>query len=188
MTDEQLDGLIKLWKEDVRLSSRELMVPLKLPKNSHRGVQGHLSYLGEGSVRPPLSLQRTPFQIQIRESILYAWSAVGCLAIPALLEEKIKVGTICPATGTPIELHLAPGGVDSILPDECVLSITSPSYGADRFLQHADSSTTLANRVMRFFCSRQAASLWLIPYPGVEVLNIFEALRLAEAAFVVSYD
>ena len=161
---------------------------MRLPERGRPWQQGFSRQASPLESTAPLSLEQTPFRIRILESVLYAWSAVSCLVIPSLLMEKVGVDTRCPATGGEIKLFIAPEGIQSADPAGCVLSIAPPNYSAARAPVGEPSSAIGANRVMRFFSSRQAASMWLIPYPDVKILNLDEAWRLVEAAFKVDYE
>lgn len=128
--------------------------------------------------RIPLSFRPSPYQVRVGESRFFAPSALDCLRLPALLGESIEVTSVCPTNGQAICLIITEQGLGSHEPSGCVMSLVGPRMLPGRMFDRCDDSSNEERQLTHFFSSREAASLWLVAYPGVDVLGIDQAWRL----------
>lgn len=139
--------------------------------------------LAQGAPLPgsqmPISFRPTPYRISVGESVFYGRSALACLSLPALLSEPMKLESICPASGSAIHIAVSQQGVTACDPPGCVLSVPVPGVAPGCALDGEDEPAGGAHQLDRFFSSAGAASLWLVAYPGVVVLDIDQAWQLA---------
>ncbi len=125
--------------------------------------------------RVPLSFRSSPYQVRVGESHFFAPSAVDCLRLPALLGESLEVTSVCPSSGQTICLIISEQGVTRRDPPGSVMSLASSSISPGRpFDDPRDEDRQLS----RFFSSPEAAALWLVAFPGVEILDLDRAWRL----------
>jgi hypothetical protein len=132
-----------------------------------RALAQDSSWLGG---RLPLSFQPSPYRVRVKESAFFASSALACLQLPALLGAAIEVETFCPSNGLAIHLAITDQGVTSHDPAGCVMSFTDVGQA---------SRQSSAQQLIRFFSSAEAAALWLVAYPNVEIVQLGQAWRLA---------
>jgi hypothetical protein len=129
--------------------------------------------------RMPLSFRSSPYRVRVGESRFFASSALDCLRLPALLGEAIEVASICPSSGRAICLIVTEQGVTRQDPPACVMSLAAPRITLNHLHNSPDGSRGEARDLSRFFSSPEAAALWLVAYPGVELLNLDRAWQLA---------
>ena len=124
-----------------------------------------------------LSLGATKHRFAIEGRTLYTWCAWDALFLPELLGRTADITSECPATGKPVELIVAPAGVERAAPAEAVLSMRAPTdccAGDDliaRFCQY-----------VHFFASFQAAEQWLVEREDAFVLSIQQGFALGSIA------
>jgi len=75
-----------------------------------------------------LTLRSTPHQFTVGDRQLHAWCAWDTLFLPALLRQTADVRSLCPVTGSVVELVVAPDGVTSARPAD--LHVSFPSLAA----------------------------------------------------------
>lgn len=73
-----------------------------------------------------LTLSKTKHRFCIEGRELYTWCAWDTLFLPPLLDAVADVESSCPLTGDPIALRAGPRGVETVQPDEAVLSFVMP--------------------------------------------------------------
>ena len=131
-----------------------------------------------------LTLNPTPHSFRVNGHDLYAWCSLDTLFLPGLIEQTALVESTCPVTGDRIQLTVTPDEVRELDPSGSVLSITvpglTPSCGPGS--QSGPQSAVCSS--MHFFSSREAASSWVEEHPGVAVLTLDEAFRLAQEVWV----
>ena len=81
-----------------------------------------------------LTSKPTPHRLRIGANDLYAWCALDTLFLPGLLGETAEVESICPESGEPIRLTVAPDRFEGLEPDGAFLSIVDPRALASRQL------------------------------------------------------
>jgi alkylmercury lyase len=130
-----------------------------------------------------LSLNPTAYRLDFNGHPLYAWCALDTLFLPALIGQPTEVGSICPITGAPIQLHVTPAGVSAIQPANTVLSVVVPGISA---VCEACQNGEVAKGVcdaMRFFATHEAAQ-WHARHLDVAILTLEEAWQLAYAVWI----
>ncbi len=133
-----------------------------------------------------LSLLPTRHRFRINGRELYTWCALDALFIPGLIETTAQVESACPVTGETIRLMVTPEGVTDYEPAETVLSITIPglSCGTHQDAGRTGPESDTCSQI-HFFSSREAAASWLQNRPGVAILTVPEAYRLAYENWIV---
>lgn len=103
----------------------------------------------------------------------YAWCAWDCLFIPGILGQSVQVKSVCPQTGTSIQLIVSPRSVEQVRPASTVLSALVPDLQAAR-------QDVVANfcHFVHFFKDSEAASEWTASRPGTGVISLDEGLEL----------
>lgn len=119
-----------------------------------------------------LTLRETAHAFEIDGQRLYTWCALDTLMFPALLGKSASVYSRCPASGMRIALRVSPHELDFFEPEGVVMSLpptgTSPDIRRS-FCCH-----------VHFLASSQEASEWVSGRPGMEILRIGDAFRLAQ--------
>jgi hypothetical protein len=133
--------------------------------------------------RLPLSFQPSPYQVRVKDSSFFATSALECFQLPFLLGETAHVSAVCPSNGSAIQLTVTTQGLTSQDPPGCVISVAvSGQMALDGCAQLANSLTDpekLIRQLTRFFSSAEAAALWLVAYPSVQIFELDQAWHLA---------
>jgi hypothetical protein len=100
------------------------------------------------------------------------------------IKESVQVETNCPAFNTIIHLTISSNGIEACEPSDCVLSVPIPNHKTFNSVEHTKKMAAK----MRYLSSSQAASLWLIAYSGVTVLDSDQAWELAKAIYEGNRD
>lgn len=132
--------------------------------------------------RLPLTFQPSPYRVQLKESTFFAASALDCLRLPVLLGDTVTVESTCPSNGTMIHLVITSQGVTMCDPQDSVLSVVIPAASIATLAQELDGPVEPIRRLVHFFSSAEAASLWSVAYSDHAVLNMEQAWRLANLA------
>lgn len=185
LTGTKLDAQIADWREQ----EAENPVAAQATPDLLTVEQRFLRALAQGASweggRLPLSFQPSPYQVRVKDSNLFAASALECLQLPFLLGETIHVTTVCPSDGLAIQLTITDQGVTSHDPSGCVMSMmVSGQMTLDEPAQLAAilaDPQKLIRQLTRFFSSSESAALWLVAYPNVVILQLDQAWRLAAA-------
>ena len=166
---ERLATLLWLPTPDVvTLLGSERLAPLLLYDRSRRIV----GFAG-------LSIEETPFAIDLDEQRLYTWCAWDGLCLPEMIARTGVLHSRCPQTGRDIRLTVRPDRIEFVDPPETGLSFATPNptvcrCGAD------ESRREFCDRVS-FFASAEAAERWTAAIPEAFVLTLQEAFQLAGA-------
>ena len=89
--------------------------------------EGGAEFDGDGNlVGLALSLNPTPHKFRISERELFAWCSLDTMFLPGLIGETAEIESICPVTGTGIQLTVSPDGPSEVSPVETTLSIVMP--------------------------------------------------------------
>lgn len=126
-----------------------------------------------------LSIDETPFAIDVGTQTLYTWCAWDGLFLPEMIDRTVVLRTTCPQTQRQIQLTVRPDLVESVDPPETVLSFVVPDArvcqcGVD------ESRREFCDRVS-FFASAEAAERWTAGISGTFVLNLEDAFQLARS-------
>lgn len=113
-----------------------------------------------------LTLRPTAHGFIVGEQELYTWCAWGTLFLPALLDATASVLSVCPLTGTAIELVVAPSRVASTSPDGVHLSFPSPAA-----TDPADITGSFCCHVV-FLAGADAARDWRARHPDGLTLDL----------------
>jgi hypothetical protein len=188
LTEPKLDSLINGRREQGAANYRETQPITDLlayqQQLLHALAQGGL-WMGS---RLPLSFQPSPYRVRVKESNFFAASALECMQLPLLLGEGIEVETLCPSTGSTIQLIITDQGVARQSPRDSVMSLAvTGQTSAEPPMSLADL-LNLARQQTRFFSSAEAAALWLVAYPDVQILQLDQAWRLATSLAVRRHE
>ncbi len=126
-----------------------------------------------------LSIEETPFAIDIGTQKLYAWCAWDGLFLPEMIDRTVDLRTTCPQTHRQIQLTVRPDLIESVDPPETVLSFVVPDGRVCQFGVE-ESRREFCDRVS-FFASAEAADRWTAGIPETFVLNLQDAFQLARA-------
>lgn len=134
-----------------------------------------------------LTLKPTKHKFVVDGQELYAWCAVDTLFLPALVGKTAEVESICPATGEPIRLRISPSGIESVEPEETVVSVVVPGASAACDPGQGKGADSASCQSMNFFVSREAAENHLGPDSDVAILDVEQASQLAQKVWVKPY-
>lgn len=73
-----------------------------------------------------LTTRETAHRVRVLGKTLYAWCALDTLFIPGLLEQTADVESVCPTSGEPIRLRIAPDRIEWREPADTWLSVFLP--------------------------------------------------------------
>ncbi|MGH2750135.1 MAG: organomercurial lyase [Actinomycetota bacterium] len=113
-----------------------------------------------------------PHEIILDGRKLWAWCAWDTLFLPRRLEASLDVRSICPATGRTISLRVSPNALESVEPNEVVVSFLEPNRPFD------SKVITSFCRYGHFFANREAGKKWTVEHPGTFLLSLEEAFEL----------
>jgi alkylmercury lyase len=122
-----------------------------------------------------LSLEPTAHRFTVGGHELYAWCAWDTLFLPELIGRAARVRSVCPTTGQPVELAVAPGHIVETTPSGAALSFLRREEPFD-----ADTIRTFCHLV-HFFASAGAAARWTGEHAGTFVLSLDDGMRLARS-------
>jgi hypothetical protein len=126
-----------------------------------------------------LSIDETPFAMDVGTQTLYTWCAWDGLSLPEMIDRTVVLRTTCPQTKRPIQLTVRPDLVESVDPPETVLSFVVPNAsvcqrGVD------ESRREFCDRVS-FFATAEAAEQGTAREADGFVWALEDAFRLARA-------
>lgn len=134
-----------------------------------------------------LTLNKTPHRFLLNGKELFTWCSLDAVFLPGLLKQTAEVESTCPATGKTIKLTIAPEGIIAANPEQTVLSITIPGVscaGGDSCGPNSTGPQSDACSQMHFLSSPEAAEVWLKDHPGVVILTLNQAYRLARENWI----
>lgn len=120
-----------------------------------------------------LALPQMNHRFEVEGRTLYTWCAWDSLFLPQIIRTTARVASICPVTGAPIHLTVAPEGVRSIHPPGVVMSFMIPetaSVQEDVILHFC--------HYVHFFVSPEAGAKWVSKNEGTFLLSLEEAVTL----------
>lgn len=102
--------------------------------------------------------------------------ALDTLLAPMLTGQTVRVVSVCPATGTQIQLTVTPEGIRDLNAPDAVLSLRLPSSE----IRASNAPATIC-AYGHFFVDRAHASTWPGLHPEAVLLSVEDAARLAKA-------
>lgn len=172
--EPDINQLIDLWRQQAALNTYQK--PSQLVHKSPPTKYQAIFPVGDQFF---ISIKPTPFLIRTQDSLFYALTALDCLQLPMYIKESVQVETNCPAYNTIIRLTLSSNGIEACEPSDCVLSVPIPNH---KMFNSVERTKRMVSK-MRYLSSTQAASLWLVAYTGVTVLDNDQAWELAKAIY-----
>jgi len=134
-----------------------------------------------------LTLRPTSHRLEIGGQTLYAWCALDTLFLPGLIGKTGEVHSTSAATGDPIQLTVAPTGVQQFNPASTVLSVVVPGTSQACEPDQRGGANGAACSSMNFFTTREEAEEYLGADTDVSILTVAEASELAQRAWVKPY-
>jgi len=140
----------------------------RLPGVHYDGVGRVIGYWG-------LTLDPTTHRLRVGGRDLYTWCAWDTLFLPALLEARATVESVCRGSGQPVRLAIGPSAIEAADPEGLSVSFLLPDPAAMR----ADPIGSFCCHV-HFFGSRRAAEPWLQAQPESFLLSLAEAYEVGQ--------
>jgi alkylmercury lyase len=132
---------------------------------------------GDAIVGMALTLRPTQHRFRVRGNVLYTWCGFDALFLPVVLEERAEVESRCPVTGAEIRLTVeADGKVSAATPSTAAVAIVGEDVTS--CCQVTGPGSAICSQ-MPLFASREAGERWLIDHPGVAVVDLDDARRIA---------
>lgn len=103
----------------LRLSPEEVRSALKRLPDAEFDPDGSLIAYG-------LSLRPTKHRFRVAGRTLYTWCAWDALVLPPLLNRVARVRSDCPVSGAAIRIVVGPSEIQSLVPEEAVVSLLPP--------------------------------------------------------------
>lgn len=119
-----------------------------------------------------LSTLPTDHRFEVNGHTLWTWCAADTLFLPELLDATARVDSKDPVTGTAIRLTVAPRAVESIDPENAVVSMNSPQTWETT---SAVRLITTACHYIHFFGSAESGIDWTGSHPGTVVISVEDA-------------
>ena len=120
-----------------------------------------------------LTFQPTKHKITFNDRTLYTWCAWDTLFLPAILGETLDIESESPADQSIIRVRARPDGIESVHPEEAVISFVMPSKGCIE----SDVRSNFCHYI-NFFPSEEAGSQWTREHPGTYLLSIQDAFDI----------
>jgi alkylmercury lyase len=111
--------------------------------------------------------------LRIKRRTSYAWCALDCLFLPAVLGQPVHVSSVCAQTGERLELVVSPNSVERVQPASTVLSMLRPDLESSR----KDVVSTFCHFI-HFFKDEEAARKWTASHPGTSVITLEQGMTL----------
>lgn len=121
-----------------------------------------------------LTLRPTDHHFTLGARELFTWCATDTLLFTVILGERAVTESICPATGEPIWVEIAPDAVVSVSPADAVVSQLNLAELA------CDLRTEICDHG-HFFASATVARTWASQHPNGEVLSVQDAFERCRA-------
>ena len=123
-----------------------------------------------------LTLLATPHRFEVDGRRLHTWCAWDTLFLPGMLGATAYVRSVCPVTGCPVELVVAPDRVERADPADLHVSFPPPAT-----TDTADITSTFCCHVY-FLAGADAARAWRDAHPDGDVLDLAAAFELGSGA------
>jgi alkylmercury lyase len=116
------------------------------------------------------------FEVDGRE--LATWCAWDSLFIPEILGRSARVTSLDPENGETVRLVVTPERIESIEPEEAVISFIWPD--AQVFAKSAANVMAKFCHFIFFFASRPSGERWVNKNPGTFLYSLDDGFRLAK--------
>ena len=113
-----------------------------------------------------------PHRFEVEGRKLSTWCAWDSLFIPQILGLTARVDSTAPASGDPIALVVRPDGIESVTPEQAVLSFRRPTQGFD-----ADIIQSFCHYLL-FFASEESGKRWTAEHEDTFLLSLDEGFQL----------
>jgi len=146
---------------------------------------GGIEYNDAGNITAcwGLSLSETTHSFEVDGHSLYTWCAWDALFIPELINKTAMLTSLCPVTGNPVRLTIAPDAVASAKPAATTVSFIEPEA-----VSMQRSIVKSFCHYVNFFSSESAGDHWVSENPGTFLLMLNEAFALARRKNELQYD
>jgi alkylmercury lyase len=122
-----------------------------------------------------LTQRATAHNLILPTASLYTWCAMDTLLFALMLRTPATAVSSCPATGRSIRVEISPDAIDSVDPDEAVVSQVFAVAIRDIRHEVCDHG--------HFFASAEAADGWVRDHPDGAVLSIRDAFVQSQRAY-----
>ena len=112
---------------------------------------------------------------------LFAWCAWDTLFLPGILDRKLAVQSMCPATKETITLVVSPSEIVEASHPRGVVSFLLPDRDFD-----ADVIQSFCHFV-HFFASEEAGETWTAQHPGTFLLSLQDAFELGRRVNQINF-
>lgn len=133
-----------------------------------------------------MSIPWTPHRVELEAGRgFHAWCGLDTLVLPQILGEDAHVGSVCPVTGSRLELWVSAAAGVRYSPSELTLSVVLPP--SDRATAGVCLRPSLVGRQgffcsrVWFFVSRDVATRWLATTEDAVLITPEEGLALGRA-------
>lgn len=122
-----------------------------------------------------LSVKKTRHQLRVDGKTVYTWCAWDTLFIPELLDATVEISSACGATDDLVKLTVSPSGIQSVEPEDVVLSFLIPNLNKMR-----ENITANFCHFVYFFRSREDGEAWVSRHDGTFLLSLEEAFTVGQ--------
>jgi len=122
-----------------------------------------------------LAIAKTQHRFRVGGKDLYTWCAWDTLFLPVLLDQTAEMITRCPQTGDAIQVGISPSGIESMDPQEAVMSLLNPD--PDKI--NEDVVKHFCHYVY-FFKNRSAGEAWTGKTPGTFLVSLSDGFELGK--------
>lgn len=126
-----------------------------------------------------LAIAPTHHRFEVDGRALWTWCAWDTLFLPERLGERARVVSPDPESGQMVELVLTPHEIESVQPEDAVVSFLLPD--AREFTSAANTIAKFCHFVF-FFTSRASGERWVAKHPGTFLYTVKDAFELARRA------
>ncbi|ATA57906.1 alkylmercury lyase [Variovorax boronicumulans] len=117
-----------------------------------------------------ITLRQTLHAFEVEGRELFTWCALDTLMFPAIIGKAAQVRSLCPETGMPVSLTVAPHDLCVVEPADAAVSFAVPQAGIRQ---------SFCCQV-HFFASRADGDRWALRHPEVEVVSVEAAFSLGQ--------
>ncbi len=129
-----------------------------------------------------LSVGKTPHRLRVDGRTVYTWCAWDTLFLPELLNATAIISSACGATGEVIKLVVSPSGIQTVEPDEVVVSFLIPDVN-----ELQENITASFCHFVYFFRSREDGEAWVTEHDGTFLLSLEEAFAVGQKMNAARY-
>ncbi len=138
------------------------------------GAQGNIV-----GVVPGLTLTPTPHRLSIDGKVLFAWCAEDTLVAPTFLNRTVEIESTSPLRKETVRLTVSPARVESVSPNDAVLSMVVVNVDQADLGSVPAIWTTFCHNIF-YFGSRDEAQEWARGKANIEILSPEEAYEIAK--------